>query len=164
MSRSISMALVMAIAAAPFAIACDKSGSDAQNEANQAQEKANAQVAQANDQVRLTAAQAQAKADEKIAAAQTDFATTREDYRHKVQSDLDSLNKQLADLDAKARKDTGKTKADLDATLPALRAQRDAFVRDFQSLQATSAAAWDGTKARLDKEWTDLKTAVDKAD
>ncbi len=125
MSRSLysrsstCLALVIAIGAAPLALACDKSGSDAQAEANQAQEKANAEVANANQQVTTTAAKAQAKADESIAAAQSDFAKTREDYRHDVQSKLDSLDKQLSDLDAKAKKSTTTAKADLKATLPA---------------------------------------------
>ena len=161
--RSINMrfAVALALAALPLVAACDKSGADAQAEANKAQDKANAQIAQANNQVTTTGAQAQAAADQKIIAAQADFSTTREDYRHKVQSDLDSLTKQLDDLDVKAR---SSAKPDMRATVTALRAQRDGFVRDFQSLSMASAVTWDATKARLDKEWADLKTAVDKVD
>jgi hypothetical protein len=164
MSRSLSLSIVLALALAPFAVACDKSGADAQAEANKAQEQANAETAKANDKVSTTSAQAQINADSKIAAARADFATTREDYRHEMQNNIDALNKQLDDLDVKARKATGTAKTDLRATLPALRAQRDAFLADFQSLGNATAVTWDATRARIDKEWTDLKVVVDKAD
>lgn len=111
-----------------------------------------------------TSAQAQTEADKKIIAAEGDFATTREDYRHTVQSNLDAPNKRLADLDVEARTAGAAIKPDLAATVPALRAQRDAFVADFQSLSNASAPTWDATKNRLDKEWAALKSAVDKVD
>lgn len=160
MSRSI---LIYALVLAPIVVACDKSGTEAQAEVNQAQAKANDEVAKANDKVTTTAAQAQATADLKIANAQGDFATTREDYRHKMQGNLDALNKELASIDLKAKTATGTTATDLRATIPALRAQRDAFVADYQSLATATAVGWDATRTRLDKEWADLKAAVDKA-
>jgi hypothetical protein len=160
-SRLLFVSLACAsLAVAPFIVACDKTGAEAQAQANEAQNKANTEVASANSEANQKIAQAQSEADKKIAAAQGDFAKTREDYRHTVQSNLDALNKQLGDLDAKA---ATSTKADLRAALPALKSQRDAFVADFGSLRNASAVTWDGTKARLDKEWTDLKTAVDRA-
>jgi regulator of protease activity HflC (stomatin/prohibitin superfamily) len=161
MSRSIFISLAcVSLAVAPFAVACDKTGAEAQAQANEAQNKANTQVANANSEANQKIAQAQSEADKKIAAAQGDFAKTREDYRHLVQSNLDALNKEIGDLDAKAA--TSK-KPDLRAALPSLKSQRDAFVADFNSLGNASAVTWDGTKARLDKEWSDLKAAVDKA-
>jgi hypothetical protein len=161
MTRSILISLTcVSLAVAPFMVACDKTGAEAQASANEAQNKANTQVANANDDANKKIAQAQSEADQKIAAAQGDFSKTREDYRHSVQTNLDALNKKLADLDAKA---TTTPKPDLKAALPALKSQRDAFVADFQALGTANAVTWDGTKARLDKEWSDLKTAVDKA-
>lgn len=133
--------------------ACDKSGAEAQREADKAQAEANTKTTSA-----------QVEADKKIAAADKDFAKTREDYRHDIQSKLDDLDKKIADLDAKKMKATGKTKAKLDANLPNVHAQRDAFAQDFMSIQNDNATTWDASKARLDKEWTALKDAVDKAD
>jgi len=153
--------LCLALAAAPLAVACDKSGTDAQAEVNAAQNKANAQIAQANEQVTTTGALAQSEADKKIIAAQADFAKTREDYRHTVQSNIDDLSKRLADLEVKAKTSTA---PNLRATVAALRAQQDAFIADYQSLASASPVTWDATKTRLDKEWTALKAAVDKAD
>jgi hypothetical protein len=153
--------LCLALAAAPLAVACDKSGADAQAEVNAAQNKANAQIARANEQVATTGALAQSEADKKISAVQADFAKTREDYRHTVQSNLDDLTKRLADIEVKAKTSTT---PDLHATITALRAQKDAFVADYQSLASASPVTWDATKARLDKEWAALKAAVDKVD
>ena len=153
--------LCLALAAAPLAVACDKSGTDAQAEVNAAQNKANAQIAQANEQVTTTGALAQSEADKKIIAAQADFAKTREDYRHTVQSNVDNLTKRLAELEVKAKTSTT---TNLHATVTALRAQQDAFIVNYQSLASASPATWDATKTRLDKEWTALKAAVNKVD
>jgi hypothetical protein len=64
---------------------------------------------------------------------EADFAKTREDYRHLMQTDVDAINK------------------------------RDAFVTDMRGIDKVGALGWDAAKARLDKEWTDLKAAADKA-
>ena len=161
MSRSIFISLAcVSLAVAPFVVACDKTGAEAQAQANEAQNKANTQVANANGEANAKIVQAQSDADKKIAAAQADFAKTREDYRHTVQTNLDALNKQIVDLDAKA---ATSTKPDLRAALPAIKSQRDAFVTDFQTLGTVNATTWDTRKAQLDKEWTDLKASVDKA-
>ena len=58
---------------------------------------------------------------------------------------------------------TGKAKADLDAKLPQIRAQRAAIGADFRALMGTTSGAWDDAKARVDKEWDSLKSAVDSA-
>jgi hypothetical protein len=133
--------------------ACDKSGAEAQREADNA-------VAEGNTKT----TNAQVEADKKVAAAESDFAKTREDYRHDIQSKLDDLDKKIADLDAKSMKATGRSKAKLDTYLPNVHAQRDAFAKDFASLRNENALTWDASKARIDKEWTALKDTVDKAD
>ncbi len=50
-----------------------------------------------------------------------------------------------------------------DAQLTQIRAQRESFASDWKQIETASATTWDATKSRLDKEWTDLKTAVDRA-
>ena len=76
---------------------------------------------------------------------------------------LARLDKKISDLDAKERTATGKTKADLQAHLPAIRQQRDDFVRDMVALDRTSPDTWDAAKANLDREWDALEASVDKA-
>jgi vacuolar-type H+-ATPase subunit H len=140
-------------------IACDKPGATEK----QREDKATEQAGEARNEANQNVENAQAKADKDIAAARTDFERTREDYRHSRTTDLTRLDKKIADLDAKARTATGKTKADLDAHLPAIRQQRDDFVRDMVALDRTSPDTWDQAKSNLDKEWDSLESSVDKA-
>jgi len=163
MNRTITpLAALVAVASLCF-VACDDPGVTAQEKANSAQAEADKKIADARAEADKKASSAQADADKKIADAQADFAKAREDYRHSVQGNLDALDKKIADLDAKAKTATGKAKADLDAKLVTLHAQRDAFVTDFKSLDNTTATTWDSAKARLDKAWSELSDAVDHA-
>jgi len=159
MNRSIT-ALVTALVLG--AGACDKSAKDSQETADKAQAQANTEITNAQMQAADKSNSAQATADKKIAAAQREFETTREDYRHSVQTKLDTLDQQLTDLDAKAKTAPAKSKADMDAKISSLHVQRDAFAADFSSLASVSIASWDATKTRLDKEWSELKSAADK--
>ena len=107
---------------------------------------------------------AQAEADKKIAAAEADFGKRREDYRHKVQTDLIDLDKKIDLLEVKAKKATGKAKIDLDANLASVRASRASFATDVTTIDSATAVQWDGVKAKADKDWSDLKALVSKAD
>jgi chromosome segregation ATPase len=155
MNRAIVVAVFLA--SAPFTLACDKSGADTQNQVNEAQEKASQRIGQANAQ----ATQAHAQAEQDIAGAQADFEQIREDYRHTQQTNVDALDKKIADLNAEMATAAGDRKSALKSALPGIRAQRDSFVRDLRALDDTSMSTFDGAKARLDKEWSDLKSAVD---
>jgi F0F1-type ATP synthase membrane subunit b/b' len=150
MNRTILTLVAIPLIAA--ATACDKSGADAQEAANKAQAQANTEITNA-----------QVTADKKVADVRAEFAKTVEDYRHTTQANLDSIDKQLADIDAKAATATGAAAGDIKAKSTTLRAQRDAFASDFRSLGSVNATSWDATKARLDMEYSDLKNAVDKA-
>jgi hypothetical protein len=57
---------------------------------------------------------------------------------------------------------TGKTKTDLDLSLAQTRTRRATFAADLKAVDTATAVQWDDTKARVDKDWTDLKTLVDK--
>jgi predicted nucleic acid-binding Zn-ribbon protein len=153
----LSAALLLALSAG-----CDKTGAADQEKANQAQNEANDKIATAKAEADQKITAAQSEADKKVAAAQGDFAKTVEDYRHSTQANLDDLNKKIDTLDAKAQTLKGKPKADLQTSLGEIRVKRDALVLDRKALESTTATAWDGTKARLDKEWTELKALVDK--
>lgn len=142
---------------------CDKAA-DEQQKANQAQAEADKKIAEANKEAVTKTTGAQVEADKKIAAAEGDFGKRREDYRHKVQTDLVDLDKKIDVLDAKAKSATGKVKTDLDARLGPIHARRTAFGASFANVSTVTAPVWDDTKVRLDKEWTDLKGMVDKAD
>ena len=154
---SIGLALTLALAAG-----CNNA-SDEQQKANAAQAEADKKIAEANKEAVVKTTSAQLEADKKIAAAEGDFGKRREDYRHKLQTDLIDLDKKVELLEAKAKTATGKTKTDLDRSLPQIRTRRAGFALDVKSVDTATAIQWDDTKARVDKEWTDLKTLVDKA-
>lgn len=156
----VSIALASTIALA--AVACDKSAADAQDKANKAQGEANLTSAEAQREADKKKMGAQAEADKKIAEAQGDWAKTREDFRHSTQTKLDALDKKIANLEADAKKATGKEKVDLDARLVNIRARRTAFGTEWKTLDTSTAATWDATKSRLEKSWNDLDNAVDK--
>ena len=138
---------------------CQKPGAEEQT----AEGRANKQAEEVQNEATNKVNAAQVEADQKIAAARADFEKAREDYRHSKQVDLDSLNQKVADLDAQEKIATGKTRVALDANLPAIHAQRDAFASDMRSLQFATAATWDSARARLDTEWDALSTAVRNA-
>ncbi len=155
-----TIALVLPLAA----LACDKSGAEAQQKADKAQAQANQEITNATIESDKKIDKAQATADKKIAEADRDFAKTRDDFRHTATTNLADMDKKLADLDAKAKKATGKKKMDIEAGLPTLRTQRDAYAADLKNLDTATAATWDATRARVEKEWSDLKNAADKLD
>jgi hypothetical protein len=159
-----SILLSIALSSLPLLSGCEKAGAEHRDKMDDAQARADQEIAKARAEAEAKAREAEAEAAKKISAAATEFAKVREDYRHDMQSKIDDMNKTLADLDAKALKAKGEAKAKLDAALPELHKQRDAFVADFKSVQVATADTWDATKERLDKEWKDLKDAVDKVD
>ena len=141
---------------------CNKAA-DEQEKAVAAQNKANEKIVEVNQEADKKANEAQADADKKIAEAQASFLKMREGYRHDTTEKLVDLDKKIADLEAKSKTSTGKKKADLDVQLGQIRTQREAFANDWKTIETASALTWDSTKSRLDKEWNDLKSMVERA-
>ncbi len=142
--------------------ACDPASDDAkkvQAARAEADDKSGAAVKESGEKVKG----AQAEAETKIAAARADFATLREDYRHATTKNLVDLDQAVENLTAKAKQASGKEKTERDAGLKQIHASREAFWKDYQSLDSAMAATWDDAKARVDKEWTELKALVDRA-
>jgi hypothetical protein len=142
--------------------ACNTASDDAkkaQAARAEADDKSGAAVDESAEKVKS----ARAEADQKIAAARADFATLREDYRHATTKNLVDLDHAVDDLTAKANQASGKEKTDRDAGLKQIHASREAFWKDYQSLDGALESTWDAAKSRVDKEWTDLKALVDRA-
>ena len=151
-----SAALTLVLAAG-----CDKAADD-QKKADNATAVANDKITSATVEANNKIASAQAEANRKIAEAQSGFMKLREDYRHDTMTTLANLDEKIAKLDAKELTATGQSKIDLDTRLPQIHAQRASFAADYKTLDSASATTWDDTKARLDKEMTDLKTLIDR--
>ncbi len=143
-----------------LASSCDKAA-DEQKKANTAQAKANEKIAEVSREAEQKIKDAQAEADKKIAEAQASFMKLREDYRHSTTTAMADLDKKVSGLDAKVAKSKAKAKTTLAAKVKQLKAKRDEFVADYKSIETASAATWDETKARLDKEWSELKAMAD---
>jgi len=157
-----SFLLVGAVLSLTLTAACDNAA-DEQHKASEAQAVANAKIEATRKEADAKMKSAQADADKKIADAQAGFMKLREDYRHSASTEMIAVDKKIADLDVKAKTATGKAKVDLDASLKTIHASRDRFDLDFKAIETATAATWDGAKAGLDKQWSDLKSLVDKA-
>jgi hypothetical protein len=144
-------------------IAGCENAADQQVKANDAQHEANTQVNTTNSDAASKNKSSQADADAKIADAQSSFMAMREDYRHSTAVNLASLDDSITGIEAKDKKATGKAKLDIDSSLVAIRTNRARFLSDFGDLETASAVTWDAAKSRLDVEFGDLKTLVDKS-
>ena len=161
MIRSITV-VAMGLSLA-FAAGCDKAA-DEQRKADEARAEADNKVIDANREATEKVNAARAEEDKKVADAQASFLKIREDYRHKVTEDLVSVDKDVVDLEAKAKTATGKTRATIESNLPNVRTLRENVANEYRSLELASALTWDDAKARVDKAVDELKKAVDKAD
>ena len=140
------------------ASACEKTGAAEQ----QRERRANTELQQANNQATEQEQSAKASADKDIQGAHADFEHAREDYRHERMIDLIDMDKKIAALDAKDMTAKDKLKTELDTDLSDIRARRAEFARDMKAVETASAAAWDDLKARTNRDWDALKSAVDK--
>lgn len=159
LKKTISYASLIGV----FALGCDKAA-DEQKAANEAQREANEKIQEAEREARDKQVSAQAEADKQIANANADFMKMREQFRHDTTKALVEIDEDIAELEAELKTRTGKEKADLEAKLPAIRTQREQFTRDYQAVETASATTWDATKARMDKELSALKKAIDDVD
>lgn len=162
MIRSIPVSVCMALSLV-LATGCNKAA-DEQKKADEARAEADNKVIEANREASDKINAAQSDADKKVAEAQASFLKLREDYRHSVTEDMVSVDKDIANLEAKAKTATGKAKADIESALPNIQTLRQSVTTEYRSLELASALTWDESKARVDKAVADLKKAVDKAD
>jgi hypothetical protein len=145
-----------------LAFACNNA-SDEQKKMNSARTEADDKIGTAMKEADLKIKTAEQNEGKQVAEAQAGFMKMREDYRHTTTTNLVELDRKVDDLETKAKKSSGKEKADLDANLKQIHTDRGTFETNYKSLEAATASTWDDAKARLDKEWTHLKTLVDKA-
>jgi hypothetical protein len=155
--------LTVSVAVLALAIGCVRA-EDEQRKADEARAEASEDIAEAQRTADLKSNAARAEAKSEVAEATANFAKLREDYRRDTSDKLVALDKEIADLEVEAKTATGKEKTELDAKLPLVRSQREAFMSEYNSLEAASATTWDAAKERADKAWDALKKTVDDAD
>jgi len=145
-----------------LALACNNA-SDEQKKMNSARAEADDKIGAAVKQADQNIKNAEQDESKKVAEAQAGFMKMREDYRHVTTMNLVDLDHKVDDLEAKAKVSNGKARSELDANLKQIHTDRGTFETDYRSLETATPLTWDDAKARLDKEWTHLKTLVDKA-
>ena len=110
--------------------------------------------------------------EQKDTAAQRDAATSasqsavqklRADYLNQKHTDLELIDKSIASLDVREKTVAARTKQDIHGAIASVKAARESFAADLRAVEASSATNWDEARARLEKEWTELKTATDSA-
>ena len=142
---------------------CDKSPAEAQNDAREAQRRADQESARMQRRADEFAQQAQAKANEEAQRAEQTFVKARNDFRTKIEGELNDLSAQIDDLKVRASKATGRSKLELDAAVKSLEDQRFALKRDLNTLERTSAQDFEGLKARLNAALAAMKKSLNDA-
>jgi len=160
MIRNITLGAVLAAFA--LIVGCDKSPASAENDARDAQRRAAEEVASAQHRADEAAASAQAKAAEEAKRAEQTLIHARNDLRDKTNKEINDLSARIDDLRLKAAKATGKTKADLQASLQNADKQMVTLKSDLDALDRTTAAEFDAFKARVDAHLSDLKKTLNE--
>jgi hypothetical protein len=142
--------------------ACDDAA-DLEKTATDARADAREEIADATRDASQSIRDARAEADVKVAATDATFAKMQADYQHTTSSALATLDKQIADLEAKALTSNGQDRASRNTRLLKIRAQRDGFGQSYGQMDALAGAEWDAAKVRVDAEWKALKLVVDEA-
>jgi hypothetical protein len=152
----------MVVTAVLCLMACNN-GSDDEKRARSARAEANDRSGAALKEADEKIKSAQAQAEDTISAVRMDFKALREDFRHTTASDLIDLDDKVDGLTVQATQSSGKEKTERDAKLKQIHTSRDAFWTDCQSVESATESTWDATKARLEREWTELKALVARA-
>lgn len=135
----------------------------ARGEVREVRDEAARDIANAERTSQEVVKNAQAEAEKTIGEAQASFDKLREDYRHRVATDLVDVDRRIDLLSAKAGIASAQTKRTLDGHLATIRMRRAAHADELKRLDTASASTWDAAKVRVDTKWTELKTALDRA-
>ncbi len=143
-------------------VACENAA-DQQKKVDQAQAQALEKVQAAQKEAEKKIAKAEDQAEKKTIEATNQFDAMHERFRSKTKADLDTLDRKIGGLEAKAPASTGRAKLDLDEKLTQIRAARLGVGTDLRALDASPPIGWDAARAQLEKSVTNLTSLVDKA-
>jgi predicted negative regulator of RcsB-dependent stress response len=150
-------------ALAALALCACGTGTNYRDRASDARQDANQEEANALQDADQKVEHAAATEERQLAGVHADFEKDRESYRHDVETNLIQVDKDIADLDAKAKTADPNRKSALEANLRQIRNDREAYDRDSKALETVSSDDWAELKARLDREWDALKALVNGA-
>jgi hypothetical protein len=150
---------VLLLSSGLLSVSC-ATAADSQKRSDVAQRQADTKIAAANSERIDKNRAAQAKADLEIAAADAAFTTHRVSYRGATLLELVALDADIAELEAKHRAAKGALKAELEASLAAIRSSRARYTTSRSELEGVGASEWDAAKRDLDAQWAALKALV----
>lgn len=89
------------------------------------------------------------------------FTKSRDEAVTSMQTDLEKLDKKIAELKEKAEKAAGDEKGRLEAKWKEASAKRDAAKKKLDELRTAAAGKWDAMKKEADTAVGELKKAVE---
>jgi archaellum component FlaC len=115
----------------------------------------------------VTAEDVKNEAAEAVETAADYTLEQKEAYMQKIDTQLEEIDREIGVLGNKIETGTDEMKAEgrakLEASLNALRAQKEAAAQQYEKLKASSGAAWDDLKAGMDGAMEKLNAAFDQA-
>lgn len=87
----------------------------------------------------------------------------KEEYRKKINAQLDEMQRKMAELKAKYEQAKPEIQAKLKEQMEVLQKEMDAARKKLAELKAASGKAWEDMKAGLDKALEDLKKSYEQA-
>ncbi len=109
------------------------------------------------------ASKVKTKAGETVDAAVEYTQQTRDEFQQEMKKNLTTLEEDIADLKAQAGAATGDFRKRLARQIDALEVKRDVMRKDLIKMTEASGRAWTRMKVGLERAWTDVKTAYNKA-
>lgn len=88
---------------------------------------------------------------------------TRQAYQNKVKAELDRINAQIAEYQAKADKAKAEVAVEYNSQVEELLIKRDAAQVKLEELQLASEAAWEDMQRGFELAWQDLSLAFQSA-
>lgn len=87
----------------------------------------------------------------------------REEYRQKIQAQLDELAKGIANLQAEADQAGTEAKAKMQAMIAQMEQKKEAAQKKLREMKEATAEAWAEMKADIDAAMEDLKQSYERA-
>jgi hypothetical protein len=87
----------------------------------------------------------------------------KEAFRLKAETKLREWDQKLADMQARAEKETGEAKADIEREIQAQRPKLEEARRELKEIDAMAGEKWAEFEARSSKAWDDISAGFERA-
>ena len=87
----------------------------------------------------------------------------KEQFQKDMQTNLDDIKKEIADLKKVASEKTGDAKKEMNEQIATLEKKQDEMSKDLSKLKKSTGRAWDQMKTGMNKAWDSLSDSYKKA-